>query len=94
VYVLTLTPCFCICSEVLLSSEARVITYVSKTGQRSEHSLDDVLQTGAIAFRSPSLVVLPLLPNAAQLVTGRVDIAKRLKYTKDIMYRLINTQQK
>ena len=33
-------------SEVLLSSEARVITYVSKQGQRSEHSLDDVLQTG------------------------------------------------
>jgi hypothetical protein len=71
-----------------------VITYVSKTGQRSEHSLDDVLQTGAIAFRSPSLVVLPLLPNVAQLIAGRIDIAKRLKYTKDIMYRLINTQQK
>jgi hypothetical protein len=36
-------------SEVLLSSEARTITYVSKQGQRSEHSLDDVLQTGATA---------------------------------------------
>ncbi|KAJ1440139.1 kinase-like domain-containing protein [Ochromonadaceae sp. CCMP2298] len=57
-------------SEVLLSSEARVITYVSKQGQRSEHSLDDVLHT------------------------GRLDIAKRLKYTKDIMYRLIHTQSK
>ena len=35
-------------SEVLLSAEARVITYVSKLGQRSEHSLDDVLMTGTI----------------------------------------------
>ena len=55
-------------SEVLLSSEARMVTYVNKQGQRSEHSLDEVLSS------------------------GRVDIAKRLKYTKDIMYRLINTQ--
>jgi len=36
-------------SEVLLSSEARVITYVSKQGQRSEHSLDDVLSTGKLS---------------------------------------------
>ena len=28
------------------------------------------------------------------IFTGRLDIAKRLKYTKDIMYRLINTQSK
>ena len=33
-------------SEILLSSEARVITYVSKLGQRSEHSLDDVMVSG------------------------------------------------
>lgn len=57
-------------SEVLLSSEARIITYVNKSGERSEHSLDDVM------------------------LAGRVDIAKRLKYTKDIMHRLINTQTK
>ena len=57
-------------SEVLLSSEARIVTYVSKQGLRSEHSLEEVLQT------------------------GRTDIAKRLKYTKDIMYRLINIQAK
>ena len=37
---------YAIYSEVLLSSEARMITYVSKQGARSEHSLDDVLQTG------------------------------------------------
>lgn len=56
-------------SEVLLACEARVVSFVSKEGQRSEHTLDDV-------FRS-----------------GRSDIAKRLKYTKDIMSRLINLQQ-
>jgi hypothetical protein len=50
----------------LLSSEARVITYVNKSGERSEHALDDIM------------------------LAGRVDIAKRLKYTKDIMYRLIH----
>jgi polo-like kinase 1 len=55
-------------SEVLLSSEARMVTYVNKQGARSEHSLEEVLQT------------------------GRTDIAKRLKYAKDIMYRLISTQ--
>jgi polo-like kinase 1 len=53
-------------SEVLLSSEARVVTFVSKAGIRTEHTLEEVLHT------------------------GRTDIAKRLKYTKDIMYRLIN----
>jgi polo-like kinase 1 len=55
-------------SEILLSSEARIVTYVSKAGDRSEHSLEEVLQH------------------------GRKDISKRLKYTKDIMYRLINIQ--
>jgi polo-like kinase 1 len=53
-------------SEVLLSSEARVVTYVNKQGEREDHSLEDVLHA------------------------GRTDIAKRLKYTKDIMYRLIS----
>lgn len=53
-------------SEVLLSSEARVVTYVNKQGTREDHSLEDVLHA------------------------GRTDIAKRLKYTKDIMYRLIS----
>ena len=53
---------------MLLSSEARIITYVNKAGQRTEHSLDSILSS------------------------GRLDIAKRLKYTKDIMHRLIHTQ--
>jgi len=55
-------------SEVLLSSEARVVTFMDKQGVRTEHSLDEVLRT------------------------GRADISKRLKYTKDIMHRLINLQ--
>ena len=53
-------------TEVLLSSEARVVTYLDKQGLRIQHSLDEVLRT------------------------GRADITKRLRYTKDIMYRLIH----
>lgn len=56
-------------SEVLMSSEVKTITYVSKLGERSYHSLNSVMQS------------------------GRKDIAKRLKYTKDIMHRLISIQQ-
>jgi polo-like kinase 1 len=55
-------------SEVILSSEAKIVTYVTKNNERSEHTLNEVLST------------------------GRSDIAKRLKYTKDILYRLINLQ--
>lgn len=56
-------------SEILLTAEAHVITYVNKEGLRSEHSLQEALQS------------------------GRVDVIKRLKYAKDIMYKLINIQQ-
>ena len=37
-------------SEVLLSSEARVVTYVNKQGAREEHSLEEVLHTGTHPF--------------------------------------------
>ena len=57
-------------SEILLSSEARIVTFVNKQGVRSEHSLEEVL------------------------AKGRADICKRLKYTKDIMYRLIHISQR
>ena len=56
-------------SEVLMSSDVKTITFVSKLGERSYHSLNSVMQS------------------------GRKDIAKRLKYTKDIMHRLISIQQ-
>ena len=40
------------CSEVLLSSEARMVTYVNKQNVRSDHTLEEVLQTGGSIFRS------------------------------------------
>ena len=36
----------CCDSEVLLTSEARMVTYVNKQNVRSEHTLEEVLQTG------------------------------------------------
>ena len=70
--ILTVSSSFCLVthSEILLSSDARIVTYVNKSAERSEHTLNDVL------------------------TTERADIAKRLKYTKDILYRLINLQNK
>ena len=57
-------PCL---SEVLLSSEARMITYVSKVGVRSEHSLDDVMLSGETASvhtsSSFSAQLIPFQPN-------------------------------
>ena len=53
-------------TEVLLSCEARSVTYVDKERRRETHALADVMGGG-----------------------GRADIAKRLKYTKDILHQLI-----
>lgn len=81
-------------SEVLLSSEARIVTYVNKQGDRSEHSLEEVLQTGENSLDTVPLSIVckwfTMLSSSPR--TDRKDIAKRLKYTKDIMYRLINIQ--
>jgi polo-like kinase 1 len=41
-------------SEVLLSSEAKIVTYVNKLGDRSEHTLEEVLQTGSDS-RDPNM---------------------------------------
>lgn len=77
-----------------------MITYVSKVGVRSEHSLDDVMLSGEavvnqlVSASSCFTVLLCYPPHHYLSITGRLDIAKRLKYTKDIMYRLINTQSK
>ena len=38
------------CSEVLLSSEARMVTYVNKQNVRSDHTLEEVIQTGKRIF--------------------------------------------
>jgi len=57
-------------TEVLLSSEAKLVTYVDKQRNRSTHSLGAVMKE------------------------PRADIAKRLKYTKDILYQLISGSKK
>lgn len=73
-----------------------MITYVSKVGVRSEHSLDDVMLSGeAVTVHQPTSIRFELFTSLlCHPIIGRLDIAKRLKYTKDIMYRLINTQSK
>lgn len=73
-----------------------MITYVSKVGVRSEHSLDDVMLSGEAVVNQlvSALSCFTVLLCHPLSITGRLDIAKRLKYTKDIMYRLINTQSK
>ena len=90
-------------SEVLLSSEARIITFVNKQGFRTEHSLDDVLHSGKSCESTiiyTYMIIYHIYTDPCPFGTalfyhsGRLDIAKRLKYTKDIMYRLINTQSK
>lgn len=55
-------------SELLLSAEAKIVTYLNREGSRTQHVLREVMDS------------------------GRTDIVKRLKYTKDIMLRLINLQ--
>ena len=56
-------------SEIVLSSEGRVVTHKSKEGIRNTFRLDDVMRT-------------------------RPDIAKRLKYTKEILHQLIKGSRK
>jgi hypothetical protein len=46
-------------SEVLLSSEARIVTYVNKQGAREQHTLEDVLHTGSF-HHFPLSLPLPL----------------------------------
>ena len=76
-------------SEILLSSEARIVTFVNKQSVRSEHSLEEVLAKGH------SLTCLFTHSLTHSLThSGRADICKRLKYTKDIMYRLIHISQR
>lgn len=53
-------------SEILLSSEARVVTYVDTQGQRSSYTLGRVMHE------------------------QREDIMRKLKYTKDILYQMID----
>eukprot|EP00948_MAST-09A_sp_MAST-9A-sp1_P001428 g1428.t1 len=52
-------------TEIILSSEGRLVTYVDKVGKRMTTTLEIIMDA------------------------GRPDIAKRLKYTKEILYQLI-----
>lgn len=52
-------------TSIVLSSEARIVTYTNKHSVRSTHAL------------------------STEMTGSRPDIAKRLKYTKDILYQLI-----
>lgn len=55
-------------TEIVLSSGARAVSYLDKTGVRREHMLTN-------------------LPNDPELL-------RRLRYTKEVLYHLINTSSK
>lgn len=57
-------------TEILLSSENRMVTYVNKKGERSNYPL-------ATALESPN-----------------TEMAKRLKYTKEILTHMLNVNMK
>lgn len=53
-------------TEIILSSEARVVTYVNKQALRSTHPLTSALES------------------------NNMEMAKRLKYTKDILTHMLS----
>ena len=55
-------------TEIILSSEQKVVTYVNKKGDRTQY------------------------PLASALESSNLEMAKRLKYTKDILTNMVNTQ--
>jgi hypothetical protein len=73
------------CSELLLSAEANVVTYLDRQGTRSHHILREIMESSKF-LNEPKIHFL------IDCKLDRADIVKRLKYTKDIMYRLINLQ--
>jgi polo-like kinase 1 len=64
----TVQVCFFDHTEIILSSEARLVTYTDQHGHRNTYSLKTIM-------RDP-----------------QPELAKRLKYTKDILYQLISIQ--
>ena len=53
-------------TEIILSSEKKLVTYMNKKGERSEHSL------------------------ATAMESSNSEMAKRLKYTKEILTHMLN----
>lgn len=56
-------------TEIILSSENKMVTYVNKKGERSNY------------------------PLASALESSNTEMAKRLKYTKEILTHMLNTNQ-
>jgi len=57
-------------TEIVLSSEDKLVLYLNKKGERSEH------------------------PLATAMESTNVEMAKRLKYTKDILTTMLNGTHK
>lgn len=57
-------------TEIILSSESRVVTYVNKKGERQTYPLSTAMDS------------------------SNMEMAKRLKYTKDILTHMLNANQK
>jgi len=55
-------------TEIILSSENKIVTYVNKKGERSNY------------------------PLASALESSNTEMAKRLKYTKEILTHMLNNQ--
>lgn len=53
-------------TQIILSSESRLVTYVNKKGEKSEY------------------------PIASALESDNAEMAKRLKYTKEILTHMLN----
>ncbi len=53
-------------TEILLSSENKIVTYVNKKGERSNYPLSTALES------------------------NNTEMAKRLKYTKEILTHMLN----
>ena len=64
----TIQVCFFDHTEVILSSESRIVTYGDATGKRR---------------------TIPL----SAVATQNDDVAQRLKYTKEILCKLINNKE-
>lgn len=54
-------------TEIMLSSETKVVTYVNKRGERSTYPLSSAMES------------------------ANMEMVKRLKYTKDILTHMLNT---
>ena len=59
--------CFQDHTEIILSSESRIVTYVNKKGERSTYPLSSALES------------------------NNNEMTKRLKYTKDILTHMLNS---